>query len=303
LKNFKGKVAVITGAASGFGREFALQGAQLGLKLVLADVQQAELDALVAELTAGGAEAVGARCDVSKGEDVEALAQLAVAKFGGVNLVFNNAGVGSGGLIWENTVKDWEWVLGVNVWGVIHGVRVFTPLMLAQAKRETDYEGYIVNTASMAGLLSPQLMGAYNVSKHAVVTLSETLYQDLRSVTTQIGCSVLCPAFVPTGISNSHRSRPDELKNETTPTESMLVAQKMTHKAVTSGKLTAADVVKIAFDAIRENKFYIITHPKIMATVKLRLEDIEHMQNPRDPFALEEKNRPVLNETVQKKAG
>lgn len=302
MKNFKDKVAVITGAASGFGREFALQGAQLGLKLVLADVQQIELDALVAELTASGAEAVGARCDVSKGEDVEALAQLAVAKFGGVNLVFNNAGVGSGGLIWENTVKDWEWVLGVNVWGVIHGVRVFTPLMLAQAKREADYEGYIVNTASMAGLLSPQLMGAYNVSKHAVVTLSETLYQDLRSVTTQIGCSVLCPAFVPTGISNSHRSRPDELKNESAPTESMMVAQKMTHKAVTSGKLTAADVVKMAFDAVRENKFYIITHPKIMATVKLRLEDIENMQNPRDPFALEEKNRPVLGETVQIKA-
>lgn len=295
MKNFNGKVAVITGAASGFGREFAIAGAAQGMKLVLADIQQAQLDATIAELTAAGAEVVGMRCDVSRAEDVQALADLAITNFGGVNLVFNNAGVGSGGLVWENTVKDWEWVLGVNLWGVIHGVRIFTPLMLAQAKREADYEGYIVNTASMAGLLSPQLMGAYNVSKHAVVTLSETLYQDLRSVTSQISCSVLCPAFVPTGISSSHRTRPAELQNESAPTESMMVAQKTIHKAVTSGKLTAADVIKLTFDAIRDEKFYIITHPKIMATVKMRLEDIEHMQNPRDPYALKEDSRPVLN--------
>ena len=300
MKNFKGKVAVITGAASGFGREFAIAGAALGMKLVLADVQQTQLDAVVSELEATGAEVAGLRCDVSKGEEVEALAKLALAKFGGVNLVFNNAGVGSGGLVWENTVKDWEWVLGVNVWGVIHGVRIFTPLMLAQAKREPAYEGYIVNTASMAGLLSPQLMGAYNVSKHAVVALSETLFHDLRSVTNQIGCSVLCPAFVPTGISTSHRSRPTELQNATDPTESMMVAQKMTHKAVSSGKMTAADVAKITFEAIRHEQFYVITHPKIMATVKMRLEDIEHLQNPRDPFALKEENRPQLNSSVQK---
>jgi len=300
LKNFKGKVAVITGAASGFGKEFAIAGAALGMKLVLADVQQLPLDATVAELAATGADVVGLRCDVSKGEEVEALAQLALSAFGGINLLFNNAGVGSGGLIWENTVKDWEWVLGVNVWGVIHGVRIFTPLMLEQAKREPDYEGYIVNTASMAGLLSPQLMGAYNLSKHAVVSLSETLFHDLHSVTSQIGCSVLCPAFVPTGISNSHRSRPAELQNETSPTESMVVAQKMTHKAVSSGKMTATDVAQITFEAIRENRFYIVTHPKIMATVKMRLEDIEHLQNPRDPFALKQENRPQLDLTVQK---
>jgi len=263
-------------------------------------VQQLPLDATVAELAATGADVVGLRCDVSKGEEVEALAQLALSAFGGINLLFNNAGVGSGGLIWENTVKDWEWVLGVNVWGVIHGVRIFTPLMLEQAKREPDYEGYIVNTASMAGLLSPQLMGAYNLSKHAVVSLSETLFHDLHSVTSQIGCSVLCPAFVPTGISNSHRSRPAELQNETSPTESMVVAQKMTHKAVSSGKMTATDVAQITFEAIRENRFYIVTHPKIMATVKMRLEDIEHLQNPRDPFALKQENRPQLDLTVQK---
>ena len=301
MKNFQHKVAVITGAASGFGREFANIGAALGMKLVLADVAQEALDAAVAELTAQGAQVVGMRCDVSKGEDVEALAKLAIDTFGGVNLLFNNAGVGSGGLVWENTVKDWEWVLGVNLWGVIHGVRVFTPLMLAQAQREADYEGHIVNTSSMAGLLSPQLMGAYNVSKHAVVALSETLFHDLNAVAGnhagKIGCSVLCPAFVPTGISQSHRNRPDDLQNDVAPTESMKVAQKMTHKAVSSGKMSAADVARITFDAVRDNRFYILTHPKIMATVKLRLEDIAALQNPRDPFALKEENRPKLDGT------
>jgi NAD(P)-dependent dehydrogenase (short-subunit alcohol dehydrogenase family) len=294
LKNFANRVAVITGAASGFGREFANTASKLGMKLVLADVQQAPLDQAVAELKAAGATVVAMRCDVSKADDVDALAKLTIDTFGGVNLLFNNAGVGSGGLLWENTVKDWEWVLGVNLWGVIHGVRAFTPLMLAQAKREADYEGHIVNTASMAGLLSPQLMGAYNVSKHSVVALSETLFHDLASVEKKIACSVLCPAFVPTGISTSHRARPAELLNDSKPTESMKVAQAMTHKAVSSGKLTAADISEKTFDAIRENRFYIITHPKIMATVKRRLEDIEAMQNPRDPFALKEDARPKL---------
>ena len=313
MKKFRDKVAVITGAASGFGREFANLGASLGMKLVLADVAQEQLDAAVAELKETGAQVVGMRCDVSRGEEVEALARLAIDTFGGVNLLFNNAGVGSGGLVWENTVKDWEWVLGVNLWGVIHGVRVFTPLMLEQARREADYEGHIVNTSSMAGLLSPQLMGAYNVSKHAVVALSETLFHDLNAVSSdtarnntagnntdgnnksKIGCSVLCPAFVPTGISQSHRNRPADLQNEAAPTESMKVAQKMTHKAVSSGKMSAADVARITFDAIRDNRFYILTHPKIMTTVKLRLEDIEALQNPRDPFALKEENRPKLD--------
>ncbi len=299
MKNFQHKVAVITGAASGFGREFANLGAKLGMKLVLADVAQAPLDTAVAELKAQGANVVALRGDVSKAEDVETLAKLAIDSFGGVNLLFNNAGVGSGGLVWENTVKDWEWVLGVNLWGVIHGVRVFTPLMLEQAKREADYEGHIVNTSSMAGLLSPQLMGAYNVSKHAVVALSETLFHDLNAVAgdgaSKIGCSVLCPAFVPTGISQSHRNRPADLQNDAAPTESMKVAQKMTHKAVSSGKMSAADVAAITFDAIRDNRFYILTHPKIMATVKMRLEDIEALQNPRDPFALKEENRPKLD--------
>lgn len=294
MKNFSGKVAVITGAASGFGREFAHRAADLKMKLVLADVQEAALTEAIAALRAQGAEVVGQRCDVSKGGDVEALAQLAMTTYGGAHLVFNNAGVGSGGLVWENTVKDWEWVLGVNLWGVIHGVRVFTPLMLELAHKDPGFEGHIVNTASMAGLLCPQLMGAYNVSKHAVVALSETLYHDLHAVEARIGCSVLCPAFVPTGISTSHRTRPGELLNDSAPTESMRMAQAMTHKAVSSGKLSATDVARITFEAIREERFYILTHPKIMATVNMRLEDIAKLQNPRDPFSLREQNRPNL---------
>lgn len=276
--------------------------ASLGMKCVLADVMEAPLAETVAMLKEKNAEVVSMRCDVSVGADIEALANLAMDSYGVVNVVFNNAGVGSGGLIWENTVKDWEWVLGVNVWGVIHGVRAFTPLMLAAAKADPNYEGYIVNTASMAGLLSPPLMGAYNASKHAVVALTETLFQDLivaqktdDGSAQKINCSVLCPAFVPTGISKSHRSRPTDMQNTETPTASMMLAQSMTHKAVSSGKLSAADVAQITFDAIRENKFYILTHPKIMATVQMRLDDIATLSNPRDPFALKTDARPQLD--------
>ncbi|MFJ5380444.1 SDR family oxidoreductase [Cupriavidus sp. CER94] len=284
MKQFEGKVAVITGGASGFGKEFARIGAQSGMKLVLADVQEDALDAAVAEFKAQGAQVIGLRTDVSNAEQVQALADAAMTAFGEVNLVFNNAGVGAGGLLWENSEKDWEWVLGVNLYGVIHGVRIFTPLMLEAAKKDPGFQGHIVNTASMAGLLNPPAMGVYNVSKHAVVSLTETLYQDLSLVTEQVRCSVLCPYFVPTGISQSQRNRPAGLANDAPPTRSQMVSQALSDKAVNSGKVTAADVAQMTFDAIRDESFYIYSHPQALATVRNRMEDIVNQRNPGDPF-------------------
>ena len=285
MKTFRDKVVVITGGASGLGREFANVAAREGMMLVLADVQRDALDRAVEELKAQGASVIAALCDVRKGEQVQALADAAVAEFGGVHLLFNNAGVGSGGLIWENTEADWEWVMGVNVWGVIHGVRIFTRLMLAQAARDPSFEGHIVNTASMAGLLNAPAMGVYNVSKHAVVSLSETLYQDLQLVGAPIGASVLCPYFVPTGISQSHRNRPEDVRMTQGPTASQLAAQAMTDKAVSSGKVSAQDVAEITFKAIADGDFYIYSHPGALAGVQERMQHIVAGNNPGDPYA------------------
>jgi NAD(P)-dependent dehydrogenase (short-subunit alcohol dehydrogenase family) len=284
MKNFKNKVAVITGGASGLGREFANRAADLGMHLVLADVQQDALDQARAELESNGATVLAMLCDVRKAEQMQALADATMAKFGVVHLVFNNAGVGSGGLIWENSEADWEWVLGVNLWGVIHGVRIFTKLMLDCAARDSSFEGHIVNTASMAGLLNAPTMGVYNVSKHAVVALSETLYHDLQLVDAPIGASVLCPYFVPTGISQSHRNRPDDVKMTGRPTESQMAAHAMMIKAVESGKVSAADVAKITFDAIGAGQFYIYSHPGALGNVAARMDEIVHQRNPADPY-------------------
>ena len=284
ITDFKGKTAVLTGAGSGFGLECARIGAKLGMNLVLVDVQQDALDVATSELQALGAQVLPFKLDVSSASQMEAMAAAVQARFGAPHLVFNNAGVGSGGLIWENSVKDWEWVLGVNVMGVAHGVRVFTPMMLEAAKRDATWQGHIVNTASMAGLLNAPNMGVYNVSKHAVVSLSETLYQDLSLVTDQIGASVLCPFFVATGISQSHRNRPTELRGSK-PTQSQLIGQAMSEKAVGSGKVSAADVAQLVFDAVAANQFYIYSHPKAIKSVQTRLEDIVQTRNPTDPFA------------------
>ncbi len=298
MKTFTNRVAVITGAASGFGREFALIGARLGMKLVLADVQKEALDALSAELSAQGAQVLAQACDVRHAEQVQALADAAMARFGAIHLVFNNAGVGSGGLIWENTQADWEWVLGVNLWGVIHGVRIFTPLMLACARQDADYEGHIVNTASMAGLLNAPTMGVYNVSKHAVVSLSESLYQDLQLVDAPIGASVLCPYFVPTGIAQSHRNRPEDVAGSA-PTVSQRVAQVMSDKAVSSGKVTAQEVAENTFKAIAEAQFYIYSHPAALANVQDRMEDIVQQRNPGDPYKATPHIRDMLREKLK----
>ncbi|MBP7080707.1 MAG: SDR family oxidoreductase [Rhodocyclaceae bacterium] len=284
ITNFKGKTAVLTGAGSGFGLECARIGAALGMNLVLADVQQDALDAATAEMRALGAPVLAVKLDVAKAAEVEALGAAVMARFGAPHFVFNNAGVGAGGLIWEHTLADWEWVVGVNLMGVAHGVRVFTPMMLAAAKSDPTYQGHIVNTASMAGLLNAPNMGVYNVTKHAVVSMSETLYQDLALVTDQIGASVLCPFFVTTGINKSHRNRPADLASAA-PTRSQLIGQAMSDKAVGSGKVSAAEVAQMVFDAIASNKFYIYSHPKAIGSVQTRMEDVMLARNPTDPFA------------------
>jgi NAD(P)-dependent dehydrogenase (short-subunit alcohol dehydrogenase family) len=284
MKNFENRVAVITGAASGFGREFARLGARLGVKLVLADVQQDALDAIKAELETQGAQLIAMQCDVRKSDQVQALADAAMARFGAVHLLFNNAGVGAGGLVWENSEADWDWVLGVNMFGVIHGVRIFTPLMLACAKSDPQYEGHIVNTASVAGLQNAPTMGIYNVSKHAVVSLTETLFQDLRLIDAPIGASLLCPYFVPTGIHQSARNRPDDLQGQSTLTKSQQAAQSFSEKAVASGKISAAQVAELTFDAIRDQRFYIFSETEPLANTQKRMEDITQQRNPYDPY-------------------
>jgi len=283
IDNFAGKTAVLTGAGSGFGLECARIGMRLGMQLVLVDVQQDALDAVAAEARAAGCEVLAQRVDVADAQQMQQLADAVQQRFGAPHLVFNNAGVGSGGLVWENTVADWQWVLGVNLWGVIHGVRLFTPMMLAAAKADAGYRGHIVNTASMAGLLAPPNMGVYNVSKHAVVSLSETLYHDLALVTEQIGASVLCPYFVPTGITRSERNRPQGMDGER-PSKSQLISQAMVGKAVASGKVSAAEVAQKVFDAAAANQFYIFSHPHALGNVQERMQGIVAMRNPPDPF-------------------
>jgi len=290
MKNFKGRTAVLTGAGSGFGLECARIAAREGMHVVMVDVQADALATAAAEVAALaaplGGRVLARRVDVSQAEAMQTLAGEVQAAFGAPSLVFNNAGVGgAGGLVWEASVKDWEWVLNVNVWGVVHGVRLFTPMMLAAAQADPAYEGHIVNTASMAGMLSPPNMGVYNVSKHAVVTLSETLYQDLSLVTEQVHAHVLCPYFVPTGISQSQRNRPAELANDNPQlTKSQLIAQAMSDKAVGSGKISAAQVAAMVFEALREDRFYIFSHPHALGPVKTRLDDVLAVRNPTDAF-------------------
>jgi len=283
ITEWAGKTAVITGAGSGFGLACARLAAQRGMKLVLVDVQKDALDTVCAELQAMGTAVMARRVDVAHGGQMQALADDVLAQWGAPHLVFNNAGVAAGGLVWENTEADWDWVLGVNLKGVVHGVRLFTPMMLQAAQADPSWRGHMVNTASMAGLLTPPNMGIYNVSKHAVVALTETLYQDLQLVSSQIGASVLCPYFVPTGISQSQRNRPAQSTTEAT--ASQRIGQAMSEKAVGSGKVSAEDVAQMVFDAVAADRFYIYSHPKALGNVRLRMDAILNGDNPPDPFA------------------
>ena len=284
MKTFHGRTAVITGAASGFGLETARIAAREGMNIVMADVQADALDRAAAEIAALGAQVLPWRLDVADAAAVDALGAAVVQHFGAPHVVFNNAGVGAGGLIWETSAATWEWVVGVNLMGVAHGVRVFTPMMLEAARADAGYEGHIVNTASMAGVTSPPNMGVYNATKHAVVALTETLYQDLSLVTAQVTASVLCPFFVPTGIAASQRNRPDAGQGEAPPTASQRAAEATTARAVGSGRLSAADIAALVFEGLREKRFYLFSHPQALSSVQTRMEDILQGRDPSDPF-------------------
>ena len=278
MQELKDKVAVITGGASGLGLAMAKRFAREGMKLVLADIEEDALRRVDQELRKAGVPVLSIRTDVSRGQDLERLAEKTLATFGAVHIVCNNAGVAPGGPVWESTSADWEWVMGVNVWGVVHGVRIFVPIMLRQ-----DTPCHVVNTASVAGLLSVPGMGIYCVSKHAVVTLSECLYHDLAQRGAKVGVSVLCPAYVPTGIAESERNRPALLRNAQRPrsAEDQAREEQMRH-AVTSGKVSAEMVADMVLEGIREDRFYILTHPRIKAAIETRMQDILGERNPTD---------------------
>jgi NAD(P)-dependent dehydrogenase (short-subunit alcohol dehydrogenase family) len=277
MKQLSGKVAAITGAASGLGRSMALAFAAEGMDVALADLDDQGLKETASRMK--GVRATTMRVDVSRAEQVEAWRDRVIAQLGGIHVVCNNAGVSPLASAWEASIADWQWTLGVNLWGVIHGVRAFTPHLLAQD------EGHIVNTASVAGLISPPGSGVYNVTKHAVVALSETLHHELREKNSRVGVSVLCPAYVPTGISDSERNRPADLPASAKSAET-LARQAMLKKAVASGKISADQVAQAVVAAVKEERFYILTHARIKGAIQARMEDILQERAPRNPMRL-----------------
>jgi NAD(P)-dependent dehydrogenase (short-subunit alcohol dehydrogenase family) len=257
----------------------ALAFAAEGMDVALADVDEVSLSTVQEEILAKDVRAITLKVDVSQAEQVEGFRDQALTRLGGLHVVCNNAGVSPLGPVWEHSVADWQWILGVNLWGVIHGVRAFAPHLIAQD------EGHIVNTASVAGLIAPPGSGAYNVTKHAVVALSESLQHDLRERNSRVGVSVLCPAYVPTRITESERSRPKELAVSKKSPET-LAREAMLKKAVTAGKVSADQVAQAVVAAIKNERFYILTHPRIKGAIQARMEDILEGRPPRNPMAL-----------------
>ena len=278
MKNFKGTVAVITGAASGIGRAIAERCVSEGIQVVLADIDEAHLAQAETELKAAGGTVLSVPTDVSKRSDVERLAAQAIAAFGQVHLLFNNAGVGAGGTPWEATWNDWEWVIGVNLWGVIHGVKIFTPLMLAQ-----NTECHIVNTSSTAGLMVDGGFAPYAVTKHAIVALSESLYITLQKRNSLVKVSVLCPGLVSTDIANAERNRPAELRNPPVTWTPEMQAALASFKATIAASMPPREVAGLVFDAIQNEQFYILTHPEWKEGIQLRTDKLLRMENPQNP--------------------
>jgi len=279
MKEFNGKVAVVTGAASGIGLALAERFAAEGMKVVLSDVEEGALAQTEAKMKAGGANVMAIRADVSSADDLQALAARTIGAFGAVHVLCNNAGVPPVvGPTWELTEDDWRWVLGVNLMGVIHGLRAFVPIMLKQ-----DSEGHIVNTASVAGLLSAPWAATYDVAKHGVVTLSESLYRELALTGSKIKVSVLCPAWVKTALMDGDRNRPSGLQNEAPDAavpQAAMMKQVFRHSVATG--TDPAGIADIVLDAIRQERFYILPHPQWKEQVRARMEDILEERNPGD---------------------
>lgn len=275
MNDLKNKVAVITGGAEGIGLAIAQRAAQEGMKLVLADINADRLAATVAELEGQGTEVIGIPTDVSSFDDVEALADAAFTRFHRVHLLVNNAGVALCKPAWELTSDDWDWVLGVNLHGVIHGIQAFVPRMLSDGE-----EGHIVNTASAAGLLAAPGFAAYSVSKHAVVALSEVLHHDLALRESRLKVSVLCPAWVKTRIAQSERNRDESGRSDPGALDPMSVKIATAVLQATAVGIAPDQVAEAVFEAIAADRFYILTHPETRSGVKVRMEDILLGRNP-----------------------
>lgn len=274
MRDFTGRTAVITGAASGIGRALADSFAAEGMNIVLSDVEADELDDATAEVAATGVDVMSMRCDVRDGGQVEALAAAAAERFGNVHVLCNNAGVGAGGLLTETSVEDWEWVLGVNLWGVIHGIRAFLPAMNAHGE-----PGHVVNTASMAGLVAGPFMGPYNASKFAVVAISETLHKEQRLMEHAVGVSVLCPGFVSTRIFESGRNRPEDLGGPPLddPRDDGIGRQMI------QAGLPPAQVADEVVAAVRDERFYVLTHQEMKGAIEARMQGIIDETGPGAP--------------------
>lgn len=272
MRDLQGKVAVVTGAASGIGKAVAAKAAAEGMRVVLADIEEGALKETERELAGRGVDVLAVQCDVAEGQSVRALRDQALDRFGAVHLVHNNAGVGVGGPIWEVPESDWRWILGVNLWGVVHGIATFVPLFVEQG------EGHVVNTASIAGLTSAPFLGPYNASKQAVVAISETLYKDLQAAgISGVGVSVLCPGFVQTRIAESDRNRPPwapDRDAQGTPDLRAAI------QALVDSGIPSASVGDAVLDAVRNDTFYILTHPELDAAVRTRFDDIAGRRPP-----------------------
>jgi NAD(P)-dependent dehydrogenase (short-subunit alcohol dehydrogenase family) len=276
MDEFAGKVGVITGGASGIGLALARRFGREGMKLVIADIQQDALDAAARDLEGDGIEILAVQADVSDRAQVQSVADATMERYGALHLACNNAGVGSGGLSWELTENDWAWTLGVDLWGVIHGVGIFTPLIIRSGG------GHVVNTASMAGLSSPPYMAPYNVAKHGVVALSESMFLELEMVEPSVGVTVVCPGWVQTGIHLSDRNRPTTGAQASTTTVTAGDAENLRSfiGQLIAGGITPESVADMVFDAVRDRRFYVLTHPDWSAGVLRNTERMLAGENP-----------------------